>query len=525
MSYLSLGLNLPAMFLMNPLCVFKKVAVSQSPQAAYDALLVRLHSNQKLITGTSFSTEEMSIASPVQRELAICAAALTTINADESMPTHSIESTWSFDVSATDSPVLSLASMSRDSTTSFGRTNESELSFCSEAEGQTHPDESFQHQSDHSCLDLSFDVEASFGDRHTSVHFDKEFDFETSFQAENYSSINEYCLPEHSLQLQSVCLQTSSSTIANFSQNEIPHLQIYNQMLEDLLGFSPIDSSEPPQMSSSSRLPSSLTSATPKICDSIDSVSQENIESHLENFIRSFCSRSELSFGDHNDHFDLDLSIEGEESFGDLNLSVHMDNEFNVELSFGGKFHYNLEESFYVHEAIDSSITAPSPAEPLAEGETPQLEIYNQMLQELLGCSDLNSLDSTSTPPTTSTRLIPSTANKTFIKPRHCRSDSSDLETLCSSRSVSFKSPPPKFVTCDSCGPSPDPEKPTNFLQSPLDLLEKPFNSILITDELIEVETQHFAHADQSLDIDTFLRLMDLDHSFGLEINLDLETY
>ncbi|EGF98152.1 uncharacterized protein MELLADRAFT_113780 [Melampsora larici-populina 98AG31] len=520
MSYLSLGLNLPAMFLLNPLCVFNKVAVSQSPQAAYDALLVRLHSNQKLITGPSFSTEEIAIASPVQ----ICAAAVSTINVDESMATRSIESTWSLDVSATHSPVLKLTSMFRGQTSS-GQTDESELSFCSEAKEQTHPDESFQHQSDYSCLDLSFDLEASFGDRHTSVHFDKEFAFETSFQAENYSSINEYCLPEHSLQLQSVCLQTSSSTIANFSQNEIPHLQIYNQMLEDLLGFSPINSPEPSQISSSSLVPSLLTSATPTSCDSIDSVSQENIESHLENSIRSFCSRSELSFGDHNDHFDLDLSIEGEESFGDLNLSVHMDNEFNVELSFGGKFHYNLEESFYVHEAIDSSITAPSPAEPLAEEETPQLEIYNQILQELLGCSDLNSLDSTSTPPTTSTRLIPSTANKTFIKPRHRRSDSSDLETLCSSRSVSSKSSPPKFVTCDSCGPSPDPEKPTNFLQSPSDLLEKPFNSILITDELIEVETQHFAHADQSLDIDTFLRLMDLDHSFGLEFNLDLETY
>ncbi|EGF99461.1 uncharacterized protein MELLADRAFT_68549 [Melampsora larici-populina 98AG31] len=512
MSYLSLGLNLPAMFVLDPWCMLQKAAASQSQQVAYAALLVRLHSSQRLITEAPFSTEEI-IASPVQSELEICVAAVSTSIADQSMATRSIESAWSFDVLATNLLVLS------QPTTSAVPTDDSELSFCNQVEEQAQFNDFFQQESDHSCLDLSFDLEASFGDHHTSVHFNNEFDFETSFQGENDSSMGECYFSEDSLEVQSVQplsnpLQTSSSGVATLSQEETPHFEIYNQMLEDLLGFSDLMSFEPVSTPLPSNLsePNSLASTTAHV----EADMQESSESLIENSIMSFYSRSELEnfFADMSHQFELNLGLDDEASFGDQHLSVHV-NEFYLESSCEIENHVHLDRSHCLEESFDVQEANNS-----AEDET-RLEIYNQMLQDLLG-SALNSMESTATPSSSSTV-------KTFIRPRRHKSSNltiSELSKSCSTSSLESTSD-----LCDSCDSSPEAEA-IDFSSSPKEILGNSFHSIHITDELedhfIEDGKHSFCLGDQSLDIDMLLKDLDLNHSFCFDIShssFDLDTY
>ncbi|KAH9816572.1 hypothetical protein DFH28DRAFT_1094907 [Melampsora americana] len=481
MSYLSLGLNLHAMFVMNPLCMFKKAAVtvSQSPQAAYDDLVARLHSSQKLITGPVSLTEEIVITSPLDNEHVIRKTSVLTTTA------------------------LKLVH------------NDSDL--------ETRLDTSFEDQDSHSCLDLSFDLEVSFGDRHLSVHLDNEFDLETCFQREGYFLTDDFYSLEPSIVARSMSrlgLSSFLQTSENLSHEEIPHIEIYNQMLEDLLGFSTLKPSEPTPVLPTSTLPHSLPS-NKSITISPECHIQDLFDSRIDESIRSFpSSKSELSFDHQSDIFDLDLSGDDEASFGDQHLSVHMDEDFNVEFSFAGArvFHLDvsrcLEESFDVQNAIESleRNTELPVVKPLAQADIPHFEIYDQMLQDFLG-PDLNPLEPFSTP---------STASMAFIKPRRRRS--SCLETLCSSRRVSLTSLESNLI-CDSRGSSLDPEKEKYSFQSTSNLIDKLFNSICIIDELVELETSSLSHSDQHFDLEIFLKIIDLDHSFDLNINLELEKY
>ncbi|KAH9815953.1 hypothetical protein DFH28DRAFT_892381 [Melampsora americana] len=438
MSYLSLGLNLPAMFAMHPFCIFKKATISQSKQAAYVSHVDKLHSNQKLITGPSILTEEISIPSPAQSDLPIFEAIVPTTAALESITLASVE------------PVLEQSLNILEScqtTTSAVQNDDSELFFCNEImEYKLYPDGSFQNDNDHSCFDLDFDFEASFGDHHISVHLDPDFDCEISFNShqENHSldqsnssddpiTMNPIQRIERSTSLQ------SSYMGENLSQEETPQFQIYNQMLKDLLGLSesvslelslPYFSSEPQSLTPSHDLMNSVSMAQSLIEESYGSYidwssSNISLEYELEQF-----------FENQSDSFDFDLSIKTDASSGDHQLSVHIDQDLLNPL-FAEEDDFHFDQS-YPHEVQGSICFSPPEVDRLEE--IPDLEIYNQMLQDLLGSSDLNSLGFTSN------SLITFTTGKTFKKPRR-QSSSGLLPKSFLSKSTSYKS---EFDSSDS---------------------------------------------------------------------------
>ncbi|KAH9816044.1 hypothetical protein DFH28DRAFT_1081904 [Melampsora americana] len=469
MSYLSLGLNLPAMFAMHPFCIFKKATISQSKQAAYVAHVDKLHPNQKLITGPSILTEEISIPSPAQSDLPIFEAIVPTTAALESITLASVE------------PVLEQSLNILEScqtTTSAVQNDDSELFFCNEImEYKLYPDGSFQNDNDHPCFDLDFDFEASFGDHHISVHLDPDFDCEISFNShqENHS------------------LDHAQLHFNHLSQEETPQFQIYNQMLKDILGLSefvslelslPYFSSEPQSLTPSHDLMNSVSMAQSLIEESYGSYidwSSSNISLEYE---------LEQVFENQSDSFDFDLSIKTEASFGDHLLSVHIDQDLLNPL-FAEEDDFHFDQS-HPHEVQGSISFSPPEVERLEE--IPDLEIYNQMLQDLLGSSDINSLESTSNSLTTFT------TGKTLEKPRR-QSSFGLLPKSFLSKSTSYKS---EFDSSDSHEFS-----SVNSFQSKLIIDE-------LEDELSKGEEQVVFHVDQSFKIEFYSKFIDLNDTFCL---------
>ncbi|KAH9812565.1 hypothetical protein DFH28DRAFT_404659 [Melampsora americana] len=89
----------------------------------------------------------------------------------------------------------------------------------------------------------------------------------------------------------------------------------------------PINFPESTQMPSNSSEPHFLGFKAFGSCDLVNSITDKNIidTSHREESMKSFSSRSDLSFKDQDYHFDLDLSADGKNSFGDQHLPVQMD--------------------------------------------------------------------------------------------------------------------------------------------------------------------------------------------------------